>query len=140
MVVGTDLALTGRYSWTALAATCVPFFLVSDLLLLNQFPDVEADRTVGRRHLPILIGRRASSLVYAAFLLAAALSIVLAVAWGHLPRMCLIALLAFAPAGPVIVGAYRHAEDMERLVPLMGLNVLVCILVPVLVATGLLIG
>jgi len=140
MVVGTDVVLTGRYSWTALAASCVPFFLVSNLLLLNQFPDVDADRSVGRRHLPISVGRRASSLVYAAFLLAAGLSIVLAVATGHLPRTCLIALIAFVPAGPVAVGAYRHAESTERLVPLLGLNVLVTVLTPVLVAAGLFIG
>jgi len=39
----------------------VPGLLVSDLLLLNQFPDVEADRTVGRKHLPILLGRKNQS-------------------------------------------------------------------------------
>jgi 1,4-dihydroxy-2-naphthoate octaprenyltransferase len=140
MVLGTDLVLTGRTSWTALAASGVSFFLVSNLLLLNQFPDVDADRSVGRKHLPITIGRRASSLVYSAFLLAAGMSIVLAVATGHLPRACLVALIAFAPAVPVIVGAYRHAENTERLVPLLGLNVLVNILAPVLVATGLFVG
>ncbi len=140
MAVGTDLVLTGGVSWTALAASCVPFFLVSNLLLLNQFPDVDADQSVGRRHFPIAVGRRASSLIYAAFLLGAALSVVLGVATGHLPRTCLIALLAFVPAVPVVVGAYRHAENTERLIPLMGLNVLVCILTPVLVAAGLFIG
>jgi 1,4-dihydroxy-2-naphthoate octaprenyltransferase len=47
MVMGTDFVLTGTYSWSSFIASLVPFFLVSDLLLLNQFPDVEADRTVG---------------------------------------------------------------------------------------------
>jgi 1,4-dihydroxy-2-naphthoate octaprenyltransferase len=56
MVMGVHFALTGAYSWTAFVASLVPFFLVSDLLLLNQFPDVEADRGVGRRHFPILVG------------------------------------------------------------------------------------
>jgi 1,4-dihydroxy-2-naphthoate octaprenyltransferase len=79
-------------------------------------------------------------LIYAAFLLAAGLSILLGVKTGQLPPTCLIALIAFLPAVPVVVGAYRHAENTERLVPLLGLNVLVCILTPVLVATGLFIG
>ena len=52
MVLGTHFVLTGSYSWTAFAASLVPGFLVSDLLLLNQFPDVEADKTVGRKYLP----------------------------------------------------------------------------------------
>ena len=45
--VGTDFALTGSYTWTAFLASLIPFFLVSNLLLLNQFPDVEADRSIG---------------------------------------------------------------------------------------------
>jgi 1,4-dihydroxy-2-naphthoate octaprenyltransferase len=56
MVMGTDFVLTGSYSCTAFVASLVPFFLVSNLLLLNQFPDVEPDRSVGRRHLPITLG------------------------------------------------------------------------------------
>src|SRR4030065_881284 len=62
MVMGTHFALTGQYAWSALVASLIPFFLVSNLLLLNQFPDVEADKTVGRRHFPILSGRRLSSI------------------------------------------------------------------------------
>ena len=79
MVMGTDFVLTGQYSWTACIASLVPFFLVNNLLLLNQFPDVEADKSVGRRHFPIVIGRRASSFIYGTFLLLTYLSIVLGV-------------------------------------------------------------
>ena len=52
MVMGTGFALTGSYTWTAFLASLVPFFLVSDLLLLNQFPDTEADKNIGRKHYP----------------------------------------------------------------------------------------
>jgi len=69
MVMGTHFALTGKYSPTAFLASLIPFFLVSNLLLLNQFPDVEADQTVGRRHFPIQIGRHRSSLIFSAFLI-----------------------------------------------------------------------
>jgi 1,4-dihydroxy-2-naphthoate octaprenyltransferase len=140
MVAGTDFVLTGEYSWTAFVASCVPFFLVSDLLLLNQFPDVEADRSVGRRHYPIVIGRRASSLIYGAFLLCAFLSIVLGVKLGHLPRTCLIGLIALVLAVPTFVGARRHADDVTRLIPFLSLNVMIAIATPVLVAIGLFLG
>jgi len=140
MVVGTHFALTGEYSRTAFIASFVPFFLVSDLLLLNQFPDVDADRSVGRKNYPVVIGRRASSVIYGAFLLLAFLSIVLGVALGVLPRASLLGLLALAGAVPAAVGAYRHADDMKRLAPIMGLNVLLNILTPILVAVGLFVG
>ena len=35
-------------------------FLVNNLLLLNQFPDVQADQSIGRRHFPLVAGRRAA--------------------------------------------------------------------------------
>ena len=37
MVMGTDFVLTGSYSWTSFMAFLVPFFLVSNLLLLTSF-------------------------------------------------------------------------------------------------------
>jgi 1,4-dihydroxy-2-naphthoate polyprenyltransferase len=139
MVMGTHFVLAGSYSWTAFIASLVPFFLVNDLLLLNQFPDVEADRSVGRRHLPIVFGRRASSLVYGAFLLLAFLSIVAGVRLGYLPTTSLIGLVSVTMAVPAFVGAYRHADSPQELVPSMGLNVIVNIATPILLAVGLLV-
>ncbi|UCH85765.1 MAG: prenyltransferase [Candidatus Latescibacterota bacterium] len=140
MVVGTHFVLTGEYSWIAFVASLVPFFLVSNLLLLNQFPDVEADRSVGRKNFPILIGRRASSLIYGAFLLLAFLSIVFGVVFDFLPKSCLIALVALVLAFPAMIGAYRNADDIKKLIPALGMNVLINIITPVLVEVGLFIA
>ena len=140
MVMGTDFVLTGEYSWTAFIASLVPFFLVSDLLLLNQFPDVEADKSIGRKNFPILIGRRGSSFIYGAFLLSAYLTIVFGVYFDYLPKLCLMGLLTFFIALPVSISAYRYADNIEKLMPSMGLNVIINIATPVLVAIGLLFG
>jgi 1,4-dihydroxy-2-naphthoate octaprenyltransferase len=140
MVMGTHFVLTGEYSLTALIASLVPFFLVSDLLLLNQFPDVDADQSIGRKHFPITLGRRTSSFIYSAFLLLAYLAIILGVVLGYLPPLSLIGLLTLVIAVPVMVGAYRYAEDIQKLTPYMGLNVIINIVTPVLVAVGLLFG
>ena len=139
MVSCVFFALTGAYSWTAFTAALVPFFLVSDLLLLNQFPDVEADRSVGRRHIPILLGRRSASVVYNLFLLGAYLTIILGVAFGLLPPVSLLGLLTACLAVPAGMRAFRHADDLPGLAPALGLNVLVNLLTPVLVGIGLLI-
>ena len=140
MVMGTDFVLTGHYSWPALFASLVPTFLVSDLLLLNQFPDVEADESVGRRHYPILIGRKASSLIYGAFLLGAYLAIVAGWALNVLPAWALLGLLTLVIAVPTAIGAYRYADDVEKLAPHMGMNVLLTVLTPILTAVGLFIA
>ncbi len=140
MVMGTDFVLTGTYSWTAFVASLVPFFLVNDLLLLNQFPDMEADRSVGRKHLPIIIGRRSSSVVYGAFLALAYLSIVVGVVLRLLPLTALLGLLTLPLAVQAALGAYRHADDLPKLGPHLGQNVLINIVTPVLLAVGLFLG
>jgi 1,4-dihydroxy-2-naphthoate octaprenyltransferase len=140
MVMGTHLVLTGEYSWTGFVASLVPFFLVSDLLLLNQFPDVEADQSVGRRHLPIVVGKKTCSLIYGAFLLSAYLSIVLGVCLEYLPKFTLLGLATIVIALPTSVGVFRYAEDIKKLMPYMGLNVIINIATPLLVATGFFVG
>jgi 1,4-dihydroxy-2-naphthoate octaprenyltransferase len=137
MVMGTHFALTGQYSWSAFVASLIPFFLVSNLLLLNQFPDVEADKTVGRRHFPILIGRRLSSIIFSTFLVLTYISIVGGVALAILPIGSLLGLATLILAIPLLKGSISYAEDIQKLIPFMGKNVLVNILTPTLVAIGM---
>lgn len=140
MVMGTAFSLAGEYSWTAFFASLVPFFLVSNLLLLNQFPDSEADQTVGRKHLVITAGRRVSALVYTLFQVGAYLSIVAGVLLGHLPAWALLGLLTIPLAIFTSRSAIRYAEDLPKLAPAMGMNVLINILTPILLGVGLLIA
>jgi len=140
MVMGTGFALTGQYSWIAFVASLVPFFLVNNLLLLNQFPDVEADRSIGRKHFPIVIGRRASSWIYIAFLILTYTSITGGVLVHLLPAWALLGLLTLPLAGVAGRGAHGRADDISNLVPFMAQNVLLNILTPVLMAAGLFLG
>jgi 1,4-dihydroxy-2-naphthoate octaprenyltransferase len=140
MVMGTHFALTGQYSWTSFIASLVPFFLVSNLLLINQFPDVEADKTVGRKHFPITIGRTKSAWIYVAFLSLAFIVIVLGVLTEYLPPLSLLGLLGLPLAIRLMVGAVRHADDIGKLVPVLSLNVLFTILTPLLLGIGIMVG
>jgi 1,4-dihydroxy-2-naphthoate octaprenyltransferase len=140
MVMGTYYVLAGEYTWTAFFASLAPFFLGNDLLLLNQFPDVEADQAVGRRNLPILIGRQASSYIYGLLLLAVYLSIVIGVWLGYLPATTLLGLLTLPLAMVATIGVYRYACDLPKLVRHMGFNVLLNIATPILMAIGFLIA
>jgi len=138
--MGSALVLTGTYTWTAFIASLVPFFLVSNLLLLNQFPDADADRSVGRRHLVIVAGRRVSALVYTLFLTGTYLSILVGIALHLLPGWALLGLLTLPLAVFTAITATRYAENMPKLAPAMGINVLLNILTPILVGLGLLIA
>jgi len=140
MVMGTHFALTGQYHLVAFWASLVPGLLVSNLLLINQFPDVEADRAVGRHHLPIVMGRKKASYVYAVLALAAFAWVVVAVAADLLPLGGLLALLPLPMALGTIKGVMEKAEDLEGLVPYLGKNVLYTLFVPALLGVGLLLS
>jgi 1,4-dihydroxy-2-naphthoate octaprenyltransferase len=140
MVMGTNYVLTGSYSWPAFMASLIPFFLVSNLLLLNQFPDAEVDRQVGRKHYPIQIGKVRSSWIYLSFLILPFVVIVLGVIFDLLPVSGLLGLLGLILVVPIFRGVLAHAENKEELIPVLGQNVLVNLVTPITLAVGLIIG
>ena len=137
MVMGTHFVLTGEYSISSFIASLIPFFLVNNLLLLNQYPDTDADKSVGRKSLPVIRGRRVSSIVFSIFLAMTYISIVVGIQLGYLPRISMIGLLTIFIAVPVCIGSFRYADDMGKLIPYMGMNVIINISTPVLVALGM---
>ena len=52
------------------------------------------------------------------------------------PFLTALGLLTVPVAAATSYGAYRHCDDIPKLMPYMGLNVLVVILTPVLIAIG----
>lgn len=125
-------------SSSALVSGAIVSCLVSNLLLLNQFPDVEADRQVGRCHYPILLGRQRSSLIFAALLLLSYVLLVLGIAFSALPPHSLLVLLSLPLAFKLQAGVRRYAEQPQQLGPYLALNVGLIHLYIVLLALSLL--
>lgn len=63
-ILGCYFVQTGHYSWQALLVSIPSTILVHHLLLLNEIPDEEADRTGKRKTFPILFGRQATMNYY----------------------------------------------------------------------------
>ncbi len=137
MVLGTEFCLTGSYSLTGVVASLTPLFLVSDLLLLNQFPDREPDRASGRNHLIITASPERGVVVYGLFLLLAYLAPVVGWLLGLLPVGALLGLLLVPLALHTFRGVRRHHAELPQLLPRMGQNVVLNLATPVLMAVGL---
>jgi 1,4-dihydroxy-2-naphthoate octaprenyltransferase len=140
MVLGTYFTQTGEYRLTPALASLVPGFLVSNLLLLNQFPDVEADKVASRHHIPIAYGRRFSARVYAVCMLATYVSLAVAVGFRVLPVTALIGLLTLPLAVKTVMGALKNYDDIPKLIPSLGSNILVILLTTLLTGVGILLG
>lgn len=137
-VLGTCFVNQGFYDWRAVYASVPPGLLVFNLLLLNEFPDMEADGEKGRRTLPVQFGWTPAAGVFTASTAAVYLWIVGGVLIGVLPAWSMLALLTL-PAAVAAVAGVVGRRDRERLVKALGANVLVVLLTQVLMGGGILI-
>jgi 1,4-dihydroxy-2-naphthoate octaprenyltransferase len=137
MINGVNYVLTGRYTWASFFGSLVMFFQGNALLLLNQYPDVEADRTAGRRNLPIVYGRRVSSWVYGVLLMAVYASLLTGVVSRILPWPSLILFLTFPLAVRTVIGVRRNADDLLGLRQYLGYNAIMNVANPALAGLGL---
>ena len=140
MVVGTHVVLTGEYSGLVWIVSLVPFFLINNLLLLNQYPDIEADASIGRKTLPVAFGAAASNVVYALFMVASSATILLLLVTGYLPNFGIIALLPIGFSLFALTGVMKYAANIGRHPRYLGANVVAAILTPLLLGIALVSG
>ena len=140
MVMGTHLVLTGSRGALPWAIAAVPFFLVNNLLLLNQFPDVKADQSVGRRTLPIVFGLRVSSAVYGLFAFCAFTIIGLLILLQQIPTLAVLAILPLALAVYAWRGAGVYGALIGQYPRYLAANVAAVLLTPLLLALAILFG
>jgi 1,4-dihydroxy-2-naphthoate polyprenyltransferase len=134
-VLGMYFSQTGVYTDNAILASIPSGFLVHNLLLINEFPDIEADKVGKRKTLPITIGGFASAVVYTVFTIATYIWIAVAVVFKVMPVFCLLALLTLPLAIKAMRGSF-HYKEMDKIVPAMATNVLVVLLTQLLTAIG----
>jgi len=121
-VWGTSLVQGGVPGVASAAAAAPAFFMTFNLLLLNEFPDEEADSRGGRRNLVLGLGRRGAAQLYAAAALAVPVWIVAAVVLRALPAPALLAALPSALlAAPLRWALGRPFEPVP--VPALAANV-----------------
>ena len=134
-VLGMYFVQTAAYTLPAVVASIPSGILVHNLLLLNEFPDTEADEKAGRKTLPITMGKARASLVYSILTLVVYLWIIGAVVAGQMPAFSLLAWLTLPLAIRAIQGALKH-QEMSKLMPAMTNNVLVVLLTQLLLGIG----
>lgn len=132
VVIGVHYALTSFMTLDIIYIALVPGLLTALLLFLNEFPDAEADRKGGRRHLVIFFGRKKSTVIYAfavvlVFALLAAGPFVL-----NIPYTVLITLATLPLGVAAVFLTLKYYGEPARMVPAQGLNIALVILTDLL--------
>jgi 1,4-dihydroxy-2-naphthoate octaprenyltransferase len=111
--------------------------LTALLLLINEFPDVEADRAGGRKHLVIRLGIKGAAWVYAmgmftSFAIIFALPII-----GLSSYWIYIALFPMPLAIKASITAIKHGDNIPKLIPALGSNVITVLATDLLLAVAI---
>jgi len=130
---------TGGYTTEVVVASIPCGILLFNVHLLNEFPDVEADKVGKRKTIPIVLGRAKASWIYLAGAITVYVWIVAWVAVGVMPMAALLSLLTI----PLAIWAARCAlgyKDRILFTPALWANSLCLIFTIALLASGYLLS
>ena len=148
VVVGTYIAMTGNpgmplnelLNLEVVLVSIPPGILTFLLLLLNEFPDADVDREGGRFHLVIWLGKKKAAYLYSfglalVYLLMIVLPVMNITTW-----WILLTLLTLPLSLKAAITAIKYGSDRDKLIPALGLNVVVVLATDAILAISFLLS
>jgi len=138
--IGTYFVQTGQYSLSIFLVSLIPSLMGVALLLLNELPDVEADKFGGRRNIPIIFGPKHASRIYSLLIVSAYVWLPVLVITRVLPVPALLALVTLPLGVRVITLALRQYGNAQAMMDALRLNAVLVLTLPFLVSVGTIVG
>ena len=135
-VIGTYFIQTGNFNFEILIVSLIPGFLTANLLLLNEFPDLEADRQGGRHNLVTTFGRKKTVFFYAGIMSLAYFCIILGSIFKILPLPALLSLIPVFFASKAAGITFKNYDNIEKLILAMKFNVITILGTDIMLAAG----
>jgi 1,4-dihydroxy-2-naphthoate octaprenyltransferase len=114
--------------------------LIGNFLLINEFPDYQADKSTGKRTLVVWLGRTAAARLYALVVAAAMLLLVLLPFLGGTPTTVWLGLVALPSAVLASRRLSAYPANTSRLVPAQAASLVTFVLYALGAGFGLLAG
>ncbi len=139
-VMGAYYVQTGYFSWAAFWTSFPIGFLITAILYINQYPDFDADKAVGKNNLVVKQGKKMSMAGYYFLIFGSYGGVVLSVVFGILSPYSLVALVSLPIALKTVRTFAREYEKIKELVPAMAGTIQTHLLVGVLMSVGCIAG
>lgn len=139
-VLGSAYVQTGRIDWTTLWVGIPVGCLIAAVLLVNEIPDLEADASVSKKTWVVRYGERSSVRLYILLLGSAFLTGLAGVAFGALPRPCLLILLSLIPAVKAVTVLLRTLTGRPYSIQANALTIQLHLMFGLLLSAGLIAG
>jgi len=114
--------------------------LIALVLFINEFPDYQADKSAGKRTIVVLLGKKNAVILYHFLLALTYLSIILLIAFKHVPRPGLLTILS----APLVLKAFltsrNNFDKIYELLPANAATIGLHSLVGILLIAGFILG
>ena len=139
-VMGTYYVQTGTFTWSSFITSIPIGFLITAILYINQYPDYEADKAVGKNHLVVVFGRKRARAGYYFLIFGSQLVVVLAVTFSYLTPYALLSLATLPIAIKTVRIFAREYEKVKELIPAMAGTIQIHFLTGLLMSIGCITG
>jgi 1,4-dihydroxy-2-naphthoate octaprenyltransferase len=140
IALATYVLLTHSYSMDAVWASMPLGVFIAAFLWVNEFPDYEADRSVGKNNLVVRLGKHRASRMLPLIYLAALGLLLLAVQVGALNRWALLGCIGAIPAALAAWWTWQDPATFYRHRPVQPLALLAFVLLSAGISTGIVLG
>lgn len=139
-VIGSTFVQTQQFSVSSVAAGLVAGILSFTLLLLCEYPDLEADIQGGRKNLIIVFGPETAGKIYAVMMCVMYVLIAVCVAARVFPFYCVAALASFVLAWKPMKWAWSTPHSNDEIVAVLAANVTTYLATLTLLSVGFLVS
>ncbi|MDI6891460.1 MAG: 1,4-dihydroxy-2-naphthoate octaprenyltransferase [Actinomycetota bacterium] len=136
VVLGSYYVQAQRFSLGSFWASLPVGLLVAGILYVNEFPDYEPDKAVGKNHLIVRLGPEKAVGGYYFILALTYLTIIAGVLWGIMPMLALIALVTTPVAVKAAGVARAHHSEPQKIIPAMASTIALHLSVGLLICVG----
>lgn len=116
-VVGSYYVQMQDISIAALFVSLPLAFLIAAILYINEFPDYDADRAVGKNHLVARLGKKNARWGFALLMAGAYISIIAGVIMHILPAISLLTVIAGIFGAKAVNGLFKNYDKFKELIP-----------------------
>lgn len=135
-VCGSYLLFTGNITLEAVLISIPQGLLLTAILFINEFPDYEADKLAGKRHIIVRIGREKGRIFYAVLITAIYLSVLIPIILQLMPIYLLAIFITLPLAIQAVSTAFKNYNDERAILPAQAKTILLTLASGIFIVAG----
>jgi len=138
--LGAYYAVTGHMTFNSFVIGIPQAFLITGVLWINEFPDYEADKSVGKYNLVVRMGPEIARYLYCIIMAMSFMSIIFIVALCHISFLIMLGFISLPLAIKAMKIAWTEYLSHERIIPGQALTVQTVLIQGLLISVGLIVS